>query len=131
MNPVNRAIQGLIIFSALLGVFFLWQAYPLLPGEVFDILTVGWALFAIDSALTFVRPKFSYYLGLALAVIALFETLSQPEHYALVASGNLPATVTLVLGSTAQALLIILVGYYVISQRKKDPWAWPADDPPV
>jgi hypothetical protein len=125
MSALERGIQGLILFSAVLGVFFLWQAYPLLPGEVFDILTFGWFLFVVDGALTFVRPRASYYLGLALAVIALGETLSQPEHYALVESGNLPATVTLVLGSAAQALLIVLVCYYFVSERRRDPWAWP------
>jgi hypothetical protein len=129
MIAVPRAIQGVIIFSTLLGVFFLWQAYPLLPGDVFYILLFGWALFAIDSVLTFLRPKLSYYLGLVLGIIALFETLSQPEHYALIESGNFPATLTLVLGSIAQALLIILVGYYLISQRKKDQWAWPVAEP--
>jgi hypothetical protein len=129
MISLPRAIQGLILFSTLLGIFFLWQAYPLLPRDVFEILTFGWALFAIDSVLTFLRPKVSYYLGLVLAAIALFETLSQPEHYSLVESGNLPATVTLVLGSTAQALLIILVGYFLISRRKEDPWVWPGAEP--
>jgi len=119
-------IQGLIIFSALLGVAFLWQAYPLLPSEVFDILAFGWFLFVVDSVLTFVRPLASYVLGLVLALIALSQTLSQPEHYALVESGNLPATLTLVLGSAAQALLIVFIGYYLLARRKKNPWAWPS-----
>jgi hypothetical protein len=43
----------------------------------------------------------------------------------LVESGDLSATVTLILGSVAQALLIILVVYYVVSERRKDIWAWP------
>ncbi|HXW94677.1 MAG TPA: hypothetical protein VEJ19_03115 [Nitrososphaerales archaeon] len=126
-----RAIQGLIIFSAILGVFFLWQAQPLLPPDVFDILTFGWLLFVVDSALTVVRPRISYYLGLVLAVIALSETLTQPEHYALVESGNVPAAVILVLGSAAQALLIGSVLWYIISERRKDPWAWPGEEPPA
>ena len=79
----------------------------------------------IDSALTFLRPKASYYLGLALGVLALVATLSQPEHYFLVASGNLLPAATIILGSLAQVLLIILASYYLVSQRKKDPWAWP------
>ena len=126
MATIPRMIQGLIIFSALLGVAFLWQAYPLLPSEVFDILAFGWFLFVVDSVLTFVRPLASYVLGLVLALIALSQTLSQPEHYALVESGNLPATLTLVLGSAAQALLIVFIGYYLLARRKKDPWAWPS-----
>ena len=125
MSALARMIQGLILFSTLLGVVFLWQVYTLLPATAFDFVAVGWGLFVVDSALTFLRPKASYYLGLVLAVLALGETLSQPEHYALVGSGNLLAAATLVFGSLAQALLIIAVGYYLVSERRRDPWAWP------
>jgi len=125
MVSAARVIQGLIVFSTVLGVFFLWQAHPLLPGDVFDILAFGWLLFVVDSVLTLVRPRISYYLGLVLAVIALSETLTQPEHYALVENGNVPATIILVLGSVAQALLIGSVIWFVISERRKDPWEWP------
>ena len=131
MVSAARAIQGLIIFSTALGVFFLWQAYPLLPGDVFDILAFGWLLFLVDSLLTLVRPRASYYLGLVLAVVALSETLTQPEHYALVENGNVPATVILVVGSIAQALLIGSVVWFVVSKQRKDPWAWPGAESPT
>ena len=131
MVSLARVIQGLIVFSTVLGVFFLWQAHPLLPGDVFDILAFGWLLFLVDSVLTFVRPKVSYYLGLVLAVVALSETLTQPEHYALVENGNVPATLILVLGSIAQALLIGSVVWFVVSGRRKDPWAWPGAESPA
>lgn len=125
MIGITRAIQGLILFSTVLGILFLWQAYPLLPPEAFDFVGAGWVLFVVDSALTFIRPKESYYLGLALGVLALGATLSQPEHFALIASGNVLATVTIVVGSISQALLIGFVAYYLISKRVEDPWAWP------
>lgn len=125
MSPLQRLIQGLIIFSTLLGVLFLWQAYPLLPSDAFDFVAFGWVLFLVDSILTFVRPVISYYLGLVLAILALGETISQPAHFALVSGGNLLASVTIILGSIAEALLIIFVSYYIITSRKKDPWAWP------
>ncbi|HYA55514.1 MAG TPA: hypothetical protein VED22_01825 [Nitrososphaerales archaeon] len=131
MISAAKVIQALIIFSAILGVFFLWQAQPLLPPDVFDILTFGWLLFVVDSVLTFTRPRVSYYLGLVLAVIALSETLTQPEHYALVENGNVPATIILVLGSAAQALLIGSVLWYIISEHRKDPWAWPGAESPA
>ena len=130
MVAVGKLIQALIVFSAVLGVFFLWEARPLLPPDVFDILTFGWLLFVVDSFLTFVRPRISYYLGLVLAVAALSETLAQPEHYALIENGNVPATVILVLGSVVQALLIASVIWYVVSERRKDPWAWPGAGSP-
>ncbi|HUK80887.1 MAG TPA: DUF350 domain-containing protein [Nitrososphaerales archaeon] len=131
MVSVARAIQGLIVFSTVLGVFFLWQAYPLLPGDVFDILAFGWLLFLFDSLLTLVRPTASYYLGLVLAVVALSETLTQPEHYALVENGNVPATIILVVGSIAQAILIGSVVWFVVSKRRRDPWAWPGAESPA
>jgi len=131
MNAIPRAIQGLILFSTVLGVFFLWQAQPLLPINVFYFLVFGWTLFVIDSALTFLRPKISYYFGLVLAVLALGETLSQPEHYQLVENGNLPAAIILVLGSVAQGLLIAFTLYFLISERRKDPWAWPGAESPA
>jgi hypothetical protein len=131
MGALTRAIQGLILFSTLLGVFFLWQVYPLLPTDVFVFVATGWVLFVVDSVLTFLRPRVSYYLGLVLAVLALGATLSQPEHYALVEGGNLAATATIVLGSIAQALLITLVVLYLVLERRKDPWAWPGAESQV
>ncbi|HEY6282751.1 MAG TPA: hypothetical protein VIW22_02375 [Nitrososphaerales archaeon] len=95
MNWVTRAIQGLILFSTILGAFFLWQVYPLLPALAFDLVAFGWVLFLLDSILTFVKPRASYYLGLVLGLVTLGETLSQQTHYALIASGNLTATATL------------------------------------
>ncbi len=128
MSALPRAIQGLILFSTALGVLFLWQAYPLVPPDVFYVLFSGWGLFVVDSVLTFVRPKLSYYMGAVLAAVALAETLSQPEHYALVENGNILATATLILGSVTQGLLIILIGYFLLSAREQDPWAWPAEE---
>ena len=127
MSRLTGAIQGLILFSTALGLVFLWQAHSVLPSDVFDIIAFGWVLFALDSALTFVRPVVSYYLGLVLAAIALTLTLSQPAHFALVASGNLLAAVTIVLGSIAEGLLMDLAAYFAISQRRKDAWEWPGE----
>ena len=125
MVAIQKAIQGLILFSTVLGVVFLWQAYPLLPSAVFGFVAFGWVLFVVDSGLTFAKPRASYYLGLVLSALALSMTLSQPAHFALVASGNLLAAFTIIAGSAAEALLVILVGYYAVSERRKDPWGWP------
>lgn len=124
-------MQGLILFSTAWGAFFLWYARPSLPVEVFYFITFGWVLFLVDSALTFVRPKISYYVGAVLAVVALFATLSQPAHYALVQGGDTTATVIIVVGSAAEVLLIASVAWYVVSERKKDPWKWPGAESPA
>ena len=125
LSAFPRVIQGLIIFSTVLGVVFLWQALPLLPPDAFGFVAFGWVLFVVDSCLTFFRPMFSYYLGIVLAVMALGATLSQPAHFALVGSGALLASATIILGSLAEVLLVVIGAYYVIAQRMKDPWGLP------
>ena len=126
MTVLTRVIQFLILFSTVFGAFFLYEVQPpVLPTVVFESLSVGWVLFLIDSFLTFVRPRISYYLGVILAAVALVATVSQPEHYQLVVSGNIAATATLLLGSAAEIALILSGGYFIMAERKKDPWAWP------
>jgi hypothetical protein len=122
----GREIQGLVIFSTILGILFLWLAYPLLPPLGFYFVAFGWVLFMVDSSLTFIRPRISYYLAFVLAMLALFETVSRPEHLSILLGSNFLASATLVLGSTAQALLLILVPmHFIRRRRKKDVWAWP------
>ena len=128
MVSLQRAIQGSILFATLFGVPFLVEVYPVLPREVFYSVAFGWVLFVVDSALTFVRPRASYYLGLALAVIALVVTWTQPEHLALIEGGNVSATVTIIVGTVAEVAIIALVGYFAVSTRKSDPWAWPGKE---
>ena len=121
-----RTVQGLILFSTILGAVFLWQAYQVLPSDAFDFVALGWMLFVLDSVLTFFRPFASFVLGLALAVVALASTLSQPAHFALVASGNILAAATIILGSTSETLLAIFAAYFLVTARRsKDSWAWP------
>ena len=125
MISTEKVIQALIIFSTVLGILFLWQVFSVLSSFVFYVLLLGWVLYVIASALTFFRPKLSYYLAFVLALATLAESLSQPAHYSLLWGGDVLAAVTLVLGDSAQVLLLILVLYYFISERRKDEWAWP------
>ena len=115
---LGRAIQCLIIFSAFLGVAFLWQVSSLLPADIFEFVTVGWILFVIDGVLTFLRPTVSYYLAFVLAILALGATLGEPAHYALIEEGVILPTITLLTGSTAQVLLLILVPVHFLRGRK-------------
>ncbi|MDG7030023.1 MAG: hypothetical protein JRN38_07265, partial [Nitrososphaerota archaeon] len=78
MSSLPRVIQGVIIFAALFGVLFLYEVRPVLPTDVFYSVALGEALFVVDGALTFIRPRASYYLGLVLAVVAFASTVSQP-----------------------------------------------------
>ena len=121
MANTDRVIQVLILFSTILGVFFLWQVYPLLPSFVFDAIAFGWVLWVVDSVLTFLRPNASIYLGLLLAFLTLAATLSQPEHYALLGSGDLEAAATLIVGSSAQVAIILAVAYRLFAGRRGRP----------
>ena len=121
MANTDRVIQALILFSTILGVFFLWQVYPLLPSFVFDAIAFGWVLWVVDSVLTFLRPNASIYLGLLLAFLTLAATLSQPEHYALLGSGDLEAAATLIVGSSAQVAIILAVAYRLFAGRRGRP----------
>jgi hypothetical protein len=121
MANTGGLIQGLILFSTVLGVLFLWQVYTLLPSFVFDAIAFGWVLWVVDSVLTFVRPNVSYYLAVLLAFLTLAATLSQPEHYSLVGSGNLEAAATLIAGSSAQVAIILAVSYRLFARRSGGP----------
>jgi hypothetical protein len=117
MSSMGRAIQAVIVFSTLLGVVFLWQVDGLVPPPVFDFVATGWVLFVIDCALTFVKPRASYALGLVLALLALATSLPESAHYAFIQEGAvLPAAIFLT-GTGAQLLLIGLVSYYFVSGR--------------
>jgi hypothetical protein len=118
MQQTSRPIQALVLFSALLGVLFLVQVYGVLPAQLFDFVAVGWVLFVIDSILTFTNPSVSYAMAFALAVLALASSLPQSAHYAFIENGVLLPAATFVLGSVAQALLVILVPYHFIKRRR-------------
>ena len=126
MSALTRAIQGLILFATLFGVAFLYEVHPVLRSFVFYSVAFGWVLFVVDSALTFVRPKASYYLGLVLSVVAFGITWSQPAHFQLMANGNVPATITIFVGSAVELLIIASVLFYAFSARKSAPWAMSA-----
>ena len=123
MSTLTRAIQGVILFSTALGIPFLYEVYPVLPTAVFYSVAFGWVLFVVDSILTFVRPRASYYMGLVLAAVAFLATVSQPAHFALINSGNIPAAVTFIVGPASEIILIVLVIVYAVAGGRKDPWA--------
>ena len=112
------AVQALVLFSTALGILFLWQAGGLLPAPVFYAISAGWALFLVDSILTFVRPRVSHYLAIVLAALALAVSLPQSAHYAFIQEGAvLPATI-FIAGSAAQVLLLIFAPYHILATRR-------------
>jgi hypothetical protein len=119
LSDVGRAIQGLVIFSVILGVLFLAQAYTLVPTFVLEIVGTGWALFVVDAALTFVRPRISYALALVLSILGLTSSLPQSSHWAFIVNGDLLPAFTFLLGSAVEVAIVIEVLYYFLASRKK------------
>ena len=118
MTRTTRTIQVLILAAAILGVGLLWEIYPLLPSMVFDSIFVGWALFVVDGALTFARPRISYYLGLVLSVLGLSASLPQSAHWAFIENGQLIQSAIFLAGSTVEVLIIVLVVYVLVQSRQ-------------
>jgi hypothetical protein len=89
------------------------------PPSIFDFVAIGWALFLVDSVLTFLRPEVSYEMAFVLALLALFSSLPQSAHYAFIEEGAvLPAT-TFIAGNVAQVLLLVLVPYHFLRARRR------------
>ena len=117
MASLGRAVQALIIFSALLGAVFLVEVYGNVPMLLFEIVAVGWIFFVADSIMTFVRPRVSYMMGFALALLTLLGSLPESSHYAFLAQGEYLQGATFILGSGAQFALLVLVPYYFYKHR--------------
>ena len=119
MPRSTSAIQVLIIASAILGVALLWEIRSMVPANVLEIVTVGWILFVVDSALTFLKPTPSYYFGLVLAVLALSSSLPQSAHWAFIENGVLVPSAIFIAGSAMQVLIIVLVVLFAVSSRRQ------------
>lgn len=102
----------------------LLEINSVVPADVFDFVSVGWALFVVDSALTFLKPVASYYLGLVLALLALSASLPQSAHWAFIENGLLIPTAIFVVGSVMQVLIVVLVLYYAVSVRRTNRLTW-------
>ena len=119
-TSTHRVIQVLVILSVLLGVALLVQVYGVVPSWLFLSVSIGWGLFVVDTVLTFVRPRISYYLAFALAVLAFASSVPQTAHYAFIQQGLLLPSATFVLGSTIQVLLIVIVPYHLLKTRRHE-----------
>jgi hypothetical protein len=119
VSSTGRAVQLLVLFSTALGVLFLTQVYGVVPAALFDFLALGWVLFVVDSILTFYNPSVSYYMAFALAALALFTSLPQSTHYGFIETGQILPSAIFILGSAAQALILVFVPYHFIAERRR------------
>jgi len=107
-------IQALILASTLLGICLLVEINSLVPPFVFDIVSVGWVCFVIDSVLTFVEPTASFCLGLILSVLGLGASLPQSTHWQFIEEGLFVPSAIFIAGSIMEMAIVVLAAYYLV-----------------
>ena len=118
LMKLESVIKTLIYLSVVLGLILLIQLYNLVPGWLFYAVLCGWVAYLAVALIAATGHKQAYPLALVLAVVTLFVSLPQPEHYAYIEAGLSLATVTFLAGSILQTILIILDGVYLVKQRR-------------
>jgi len=116
---LKSAIDLLIYLSVIFGVILLVQLYTLVPNWLFYSVLSGWVIYVVVAIFAATGRKEAYPLALVLAILTLFSSLPQPEHYAYVKQGVNLASVTFLTGSTLQIALIVLDGIYLTKRRNK------------
>ncbi len=114
----GRLIQALIIACSLLGAALLVEIHMLVPTFVFDFISAGWVCFVLDSILTFVRPRASYYFGLLLSGLGLAASLPQGTHWSFIEDGMVVPSAIFISGSLMQGAIIVLVVYYHLVRQR-------------
>ena len=117
---LRRAANWLIYASVILGMALLVQLYALMvPSWLFYSILAGWILYLVVAfALAAGRDK-AYPAALALAVVTLFVSLPQPQHYSLAEAGPTLASLTFIAGSVLQIGVIFLVSWSMILERRQ------------
>src|SRR5208282_1788423 len=114
---LKSAINVLIYLSVLFGLILLVQLYNLVPAWLFYSVLAGWVVYLVVAIFAATGHKLAYPLAFVLAIVTLFVSLPQPEHYAYVEAGLSLATITFLAGSILQIALIILDGIYLTKYR--------------
>jgi hypothetical protein len=116
---LKSTINVLIYLSVIFGLILLVQLYNLVPSWLFYSVLTGWVLYLVVAIFAATGRKQAYPLVFVLAILTLFASLPQPEHYAYVEAGLSLATITFLAGSTLQIALIILDGIYLTKYRDR------------
>ncbi len=119
----------LIYASILLGAILLVELYAVVPVWLFYYVLAGWVAYLITAVAIAKDLKIAYPLSLILAILTLFVSLPQPEHYSLVEAAPSPASVTFIVGSVLQVAVILTVSIYLILTRRVSGKGLPQDSP--
>jgi len=115
---LRRVTDVLIYASVALGVVLLLQLWLLAPKWLFYSVAVGWIAYLIMAVAIMRRHEGAYKIVLILAIITLFVSLPQPEHYAFVSAGLNLASFTFLAGSVLQLCIIALLCIRFLKNRR-------------
>ena len=115
-----RWANWLICASVVLGILLLGQLYALsVPLALLIPIFVGWIFYLIVAFAVWKGYGRAYPAALILAIVTLAVSLPQPEHLSLAEAGLTLASLTFVIGSTLQVGVIALIGYSMITARRR------------
>jgi hypothetical protein len=117
LPSVRRTIDLLIYLSVIMGVVLLLQLYVLVPTWLFYSVLVGWLAYIIVAFLTAMGHRIAYPAAFVLSIFTLSVSLPQPEHQSFVEAGLSPASITFLVGSALQVVLLILIPIYYLRKR--------------
>ena len=115
-----RWANWLIYASVVLGILLLGQLYALaVPLALLIPIFVGWIFYLIVAFAVWKGYSGAYPAALILAIVTLAVSLPQPEHLSLAEAGLTLASLTFVVGSILQVGVIVLIGYSMITARRR------------
>lgn len=120
MQNYLRWANRFIYASVVLGALLLAQLYALrVPLALLISILVGWTLYLIVAIAVWKGRSKAYPAALILAIVTLAVSLPQPQHLSLAEAGLTLASLTFIIGSILQVSVIILIGYSMITARKR------------
>jgi hypothetical protein len=123
MVSLRRLIDVSVYLSVAWGIVLLYQLYYAVPSWLFFSVVVGWLAYLGTAVLVAFGRRMAYPLVLVLAILTLAVSLPQPEHLAFVAAGLSLASITFLLGSALQLILLVLVPAYLLRRRNTARWS--------
>ena len=116
---LRHLVDALIYVSVALGIILLLQLRILVPAWLFYSVLVGWVCYLVVAAAVATGHKVAYPIAMVLALVTLFVSLPQPEHYSYVEAGFSLASATFLTGSVLQIVLLVTLSIYLIRERRR------------
>lgn len=117
-SSLKRGVEVIIYLSVASGLVLLPQLYFMVPMWFFYSVLIGWLAYVLAAAAVASGRQAAYPFAFVISIITLFVSLPQPEHYAFVSAGLSLASLTFVIGSILQFILIILIPIYLLKRRE-------------